>query len=1179
MTASGPDNEAIFHAAREIHDRERRREYIRDACGGDEARIALVEALLAAADVPDSLLDRPAGSDPGATMARPAAESTGTTIGPYKLIEQIGEGGMGIVWMAQQTEPVRRVVALKLIKAGMDSRQVIARFEAERQALALMDHANIARVLDGGTTKGEPGGISPGRPYFVMDLVKGVPITKYCDEHRLTPRQRLELFLPVCQAVQHAHQKGIIHRDLKPSNVLVALYDGKPVPKVIDFGVAKAAGQSLTEKTLVTGFGNIVGTLEYMSPEQAEINQLDIDTRSDIYSLGVLLYELLTGSPPFTKNELEKVGMLEMLRVIREQEPSKPSTKLSTADGLPTLAANRGTEPGKLTKLVRGELDWIVMKALEKDRSRRYETANGFAMDVQRYLADEPVQACPPSAGYRLRKFVRRNKGAVLAATFVLGMLIAMLGVALASNYKVNDALADRNEAFTKLEGEQEKTADALRRETGALTKQTEALAAKTKALEDLGKSQQETQTANATLKEAFEREQQAAYQHRIALAHYEWFANNPVRSLQLLEECPEKCRDWEWRFLYRLHHTDLLTLSAGAFVDDVAYSPDGRLLASGGAVARVWEVRTGRLLFTLKGHTKQVHRVVFSPDGSRLATASLDGSLRVWDAATGEQLVSIERPVGNLSKGLAFTPDSRQIGCDEGWPGATVKFWDAATGKEALSWQPEAIPGGVPIPPQLKGLALSPDGKYLAAFGFFSIWLVDVQTKKAIPLKVLNHSIQRVIFSPDGSRLAAAGGNGQVRIWQVPTGNVLSTMFFRADRIWGLAFSPDGRWLAAASADHTVQVVNAADGRTIMALRGHAGVVYTAAFHPNGRQLASAGTDGTVRLWDITAPQEGPRLTYPAGWPIRRAEFSDDSQRVTAMDVRLLTWELMTGRNLFARTFDVPPGEAVVSALSQDGRYVALGQTFRGKLFVFEAKTGKEIFAQPGNKLTTRELAFSPDGRLLVDASDTEGVRVRDAHTGHILQSLQNHRSGNTNVRVAFSPDGARLAFAGFAPKVKIWDTGSWQERHALEGHRTHVLSLGFSRDSHWLATGGYDKKICVWEMSTGAKLFDLSGQADHVACVTFSPDKKRLFSCGSEGSINIWDVQNRVKLLTLHHQGQFVAVSPDGCRLATCTNESSTLQVWDSVLLSQEERWKRHQQRIPFWQPQSVAKLGDQQ
>jgi serine/threonine protein kinase len=440
MTAARPDNEAIFHAARDIPDPDRRREYVRQACDGDEARIAHVEALLAAADAPDSLLDRPAAGPPVATIDLPAPESPGTVIGPYKLIEPIGEGGMGSVWMAQQTQPVKRLVAVKLIKAGMDSQQVIARFEAERQALALMDHPHIARVLDGGTTSG-------GWPYFVMDLVKGVPITRYCDEYHLTPGQRLELFIPVCQAVQHAHHKGIIHRDLKPSNVLVALYDGMPMPKVIDFGVAKAAGQQLTDKTLVTGFGALVGTLEYMSPEQAEINQLDIDTRSDIYALGVLLYELLTGSPPFCRKELEKAGMLEMLRLIREQEPTKPSTKLSTADGLPTLAANRGTEPARLARLVRGELDWIVMKALEKDRSRRYETANAFAMDVQRYLAREPVLAAPAGTMYRLRKFVRRNRGPVIAASFVLLALVAGVIGTTAGMLEANRAAGQEGQA------------------------------------------------------------------------------------------------------------------------------------------------------------------------------------------------------------------------------------------------------------------------------------------------------------------------------------------------------------------------------------------------------------------------------------------------------------------------------------------------------------------------------------------------------------------------------------------------------------------------------------------------------------------------------------------------------------------------------------------------------------
>jgi eukaryotic-like serine/threonine-protein kinase len=421
MTASQPDNETIFHAARDIPDSDRRREYVREACGGDEARIAHVKALLAAADAPDSLLDRPAGSGPVATINQPTTERPGTVIGPYKLLQQIGEGGMGRVYMAEQTQPVQRKVALKIIKPGMDSRQVIARFEAERQALAVMDHVNIARVFDGGTTQN-------GRPYFVMELVHGVPITKYCDDNHLTPRERLELFVPVCQAIQHAHQKGIIHRDVKPSNVMVTLYDGKPVPKVIDFGVAKATEQKLTERTLFTQYGTMVGTLEYMSPEQAEMSALGVDTRSDIYSLGVLLYELLTGSTPLTHKRMKDAAYGEILRMIKEEEPPKPSTRLSdSGEALASISANRHTEPAKLTKLVKGELDWIVMKTLEKDRNRRYETANGLAADVNRYLHDEAVQACPPSALYRFRKFARRNKVALaIAMTVTLAVLVAV---------------------------------------------------------------------------------------------------------------------------------------------------------------------------------------------------------------------------------------------------------------------------------------------------------------------------------------------------------------------------------------------------------------------------------------------------------------------------------------------------------------------------------------------------------------------------------------------------------------------------------------------------------------------------------------------------------------------------------------------------------------------------------
>jgi serine/threonine protein kinase/Tfp pilus assembly protein PilF len=452
----------IFDAALAFADPAQRSAYLDQACAGDAALKKQIEGLLDMHAQLGSFLESPAVAE-GMTVDQPASpERPGTVIGLYKLLQQIGEGGMGTVWMAEQTQPVQRKVALKIIKAGMDSRHVLARFEAERQALALMDHPNIAKVLDAGAigepsdvrTIGEPSDVSrrvvdapdtrrltplgsPGRPYFVMELVKGQPITQYCDQHRLTPKERLELFVPVCQAIQHAHQKGIIHRDIKPSNVLVGLYDGRPVTKVIDFGVAKAAGPKLTEKTLYTEFGQVVGTLEYMSPEQAQLDNFDIDTRSDIYALGVLLYELLTGTTPLQKQRLKQAALLEVLRLIREEEPPRPSTRLSTKEELPSIAANRGLEPRKLSGLVRGELDWIVMKALEKDRNRRYETANGFAMDIQRYLADEPVQACPPSARYRLGKFARRHKVAFAMISVVSALLVLSVLILAISNVRI----------------------------------------------------------------------------------------------------------------------------------------------------------------------------------------------------------------------------------------------------------------------------------------------------------------------------------------------------------------------------------------------------------------------------------------------------------------------------------------------------------------------------------------------------------------------------------------------------------------------------------------------------------------------------------------------------------------------------------------------------------------------
>ena len=468
----------LFTAALACETAEARQALLDQHCQTNPQLRQRLEELLSAYRQADQVLPELPVIDPNITKAF-ADKSISALIGTmiackYKLLEEIGEGGMGTVFVAEQSDPVKRKVAVKLIKPGMDSKSVLARFEAERQALAMMDHPNIAKVLDAGLT-------DERRPYFVMEYIKGLPLTKYCDDAKLSIDARLHLFMQICQAVQHAHQKGIIHRDLKPGNILIALYDGKPVPKIIDFGLAKALNQSLTDRTLHTGHEMVLGTPLYMSPEQAELNNLDIDTRSDIYSLGVILYELLTGVTPLEKQRFKEAAWAEVLRIIKEEEPTKPSTKLSHSASLPSVAAQRQMEPKRLSTLMRGDLDWIVMKALEKDRTRRYETANGFAADVQRYLANEPVSAGPPGASYRLRKFAVRNKGKVLAAGLVmLALLVGITG----TTFGLARAEQRRREADERRqEAEQARFEEAVQRRAAEKAVAAEKVALKQTAL------------------------------------------------------------------------------------------------------------------------------------------------------------------------------------------------------------------------------------------------------------------------------------------------------------------------------------------------------------------------------------------------------------------------------------------------------------------------------------------------------------------------------------------------------------------------------------------------------------------------------------------------------------------------------------------------------------------------
>src|SRR3954469_1855692 len=898
------------------------------ACHMDGALRGRVEQLLAEHDRQGSFILDKVPADLIGTADHFFSEHAGTVIGPYKLLQQIGEGGMGVVFMATQTEPIQRTVAIKIIKPGMDTRQVIARFEAERQAVAMMDHPNIAKVLDAGTTE-------TGRPYFVMELVKGVPITKYCDEKNLPLRARLELFLQVCEAVQHAHQKGLIHRDIKPNNVLVAEYDDHAVPKVIDFGVAKATASKLTEKTMFTELGQMVGTVEYMSPEQAKLNQLDIDTRSDIYSLGVLLYELLTGSTPFARKRLYEVAFDEMLRIIREEEPPKPSTRLSSMKRMPSSVSNRRLDALRLNRLVRGELDWIVMKALEKDRTRRYESASSLAADVRRYLTDGAVKACPPSAAYRFRKFARRNKTGLFMAAFLGSAILLTLAGLTASTFISKKALKAETLAEAELE-------DAL-------------------------------------------------YLHRIALSQRELSMNNLGGALQLLRDCPEERRQWEWYYLMRLCRVEPTILHEKTEVSTLAFSSDGELLASAGigGTITIRNSKTNKVIQTLTGHRGWTFSIAFHPDGKHLASTGADQKVKVWDWTTREEVFSKPCDVVHMNGtaySVAFSPDGQRLAA--GNKGA-VSVWDWRSDPPVLM---HSFPGHGN---HAISVAFSPDGRHLASgswWGSVKLWdtVVGGEALRAFPESgETRHPVSAIAFSPNGRQMATASFERRVDVWDTATGELLHTL---VDSGRGLvlcvAFSPDGRLIASSGEDKIVRVWDASNGREVLSLRGHTSHCGSVAFSPDGHRLASAGSDGTIRIWNATPlrEHEGQELLNFTGHnkEIWSVAVSPDGKKVasagwgTSPDV----WDLQTGQ--LTAEFDGHKDVAFCVAWQRDGQAIASagrdGEEFTVK--VWNAKTGTPTFTLPSGP-EYFAAAFTIDGSYLVTGRANRMVQVWDARTG----------------------------------------------------------------------------------------------------------------------------------------------------------------------------------------------------
>jgi WD40 repeat protein len=1186
MTAPAPAVKAVFDRAAEIESSAEREAYLTEACAGHPDVRREVEELLRAYGDAGSFLEAgpvaapedataafgaatadPAAATIVATVAEPASDrpardrQVGAVIaGKYTLVEPIGEGGMGSVWRARQTEPVKRYVAVKLIKAGMDSRQVLARFEAERQALAMMDHPNIARVLDGG--------LHDGRPYFVMELVKGVPITEYCDTRRLTPRERLELFVPVCQAIQHAHQKGVIHRDIKPSNVLIALYDDRPVPKVIDFGVAKATGAALTEHTIDTAFGGVVGTPQYMSPEQATLNNLDIDTRSDVYALGVLLYELLTGSTPFSRKELEKKGVLEILRVVREEEPPRPSTKLSTADALPTLSANRGTEPRALTGLLRSELDWVVMKALEKDRSRRYETANAFVTDVRRYLAGEAVQAHPPGAGYRLRKFVRRHRAGVLS---VLGVAVLLLAGAAATAWQA--VVATRAERVASDE-----------RDAAAKARDAEAAA---RARTELALVESREKTARMT----YERAQVLCEEGKADLGLL-WMA----RSLELtppgLSDLDRAIRTSMNLWAGQLNTVRPLPTAPEwervANIEDVAVSPDGLSVLTVGVgggkerqvlyLAQVWELSTGKLRFTLpiesdappfvhSPETRNRYRATFSPDGRFVAATRGDRRARIWTATSGQ-------PVG---KPLDHEDTVRAVGFDP-----AGKILATAVGKTIRVWSVErGVPDGelLGMEQEALGVEISGDGRYLLSWGIDQILVWDFPARKLVrTLNRLEFSVCHAGFSPDGRFVLANGYQTaadqtwqvMAQFWDVTTGQPVGERMTWRDHHAGSggepsdrsSFRPDGR--VAVTGGFPVRYWSVPFGKSLGVTTASQtyGGAERPVFRRDGRVLVTIPFGLQKHLLDVAPALEPAQQLVGPGPDIADIIPGPDGRTIATFQ-----WSFTQYRRA-VRLFDVTTGGAIgapidmdassrpgraqcLPAFSADGRSVATG-VGRNACQIWDAASGRERGPRLAMNSFVTALAFSPDGQFLAGGDWEGGVRLWNTTTGQAVGAPIVHNG--CIVRLRFSHDGRKLLVAGGSPggsqgEARLWDVATGQPLGPPLEIAGVVNDAAFSPDGKSFVTGSW--KLICWDTATSQPLWTAPG-ADTIRTVAFSPDGRFVLArLQTENAARLFDARNGLPTgphmphqLALEH----VALSPDGHLVLTCSSDR-TARLWDAA------------------------------
>jgi WD40 repeat protein/serine/threonine protein kinase len=1079
-------------------------------------------------------------------------------IAGYKILQCLGEGGMGMVYLAEQEKPVRRRVALKIIKLGMDTKEVVARFESERQALAMMSHPNIARIFNAGATE-------EGRPYFAMEYVPGETLTEYCDKHRLSIRERLELFIHVCRAIHHAHQKAIIHRDIKPTNILVMIQDGKPVPKVIDFGVAKATTQHLTERTVFTEFGELVGTPEYMSPEQLEMTGLDVDTTTDVYSLGVLLYELLVGALPFDPKTLREAGWDGLRRLIREVDPPHPSTRITMSDERAAeAAARRRTESRMLRKLVEGELDWITMRAIEKDRTRRYQSASEFAADIERYLSDEPIQASPPSTAYRLLKFVRRHRVPVAAAA-AIALTIVVLG----------------SVAFWQGRIAQERGAQARANGILASAAATDDSFLKALLVLELANSPQLPGRLTVAREAADHPLPTAVLQAHNATIRTVAFAPDGEHFATAASDGLVKI--WQSNDLSE----PVVLRGHMASVERVAFAPDGTRIVSGSddSTARVWRTDGVGEPLILRGHRAAVRGVAVSPDGTLVATASGDSTARIWASdGTGESVI-LEH--GDAVTDVEFSPDGTRVAtaCYDG----AARIWQSDGRSEPIVLRGHES--------NVHAASFSPDGTLVVTASDDStarIWRSDGSGRPVVLRQT--DQVYEAVFAPDGSWVATCGGDGTVWLWPADGKGEPTVLSGHEGWVRHMAVSTDGSRLVTVGhgQDRSVKIWHT-DGTTEpFTLCQQEAEVTAADFSPDGSQIVTTSGDGALRLWDAGDTGESILLSYcwETEW---YGPFSPDGSRIAFLSHDGLVQTRAADGTGEALTIGQQGADVTSAEFSPDGTRLAVGSR-DGAVRIWRTDGGGEIAALRGHDGPILDASFSPDGARVVATGADGRIIVWPADgTGEplVLADLDER-----SIDASFTPDGEHLIASAISDgQVLMWQVDGRGEPVVLleqDGLADNRLSPDGSR---LVTLSNKDNAVRIWRLAGTEPPTLLQGHSNDTWSVEFSPDGKSIVTTSWDFTVRIWDVDTGRETLVLHADKPpfYAEFTPNGkCILVDFGVESRIMRVtWDGLeeylrsriggCLTPEQRmrylgesspeawrayeeWERHQGRRPI-------------